>query len=329
MRAMTISEFGGVDVLKIADLPDPVVGAQDLLIDVHASSLNPVDTKIRRGLHGEKEFPLTPGYDVSGVVLELGSEVDKRAFKVGDEVYASPSLARQGAHAERVAVDARSVAKKPRKLDHLQAAALPLVTLTAWESLHDRAKIRKDEMVVIHAGAGGVGHIALQLAVDQDCDVITTASRPETIALCEELGADEVLNHKEENWVEWVLGETEGVGAPVIMDTVGGDVFDQCLDAIGINGRLVTIVLNDNPRVVSALFRKNATLHLEFMGVPTIHGINPQRQGDILKRAASMADAGKLVPHIHKTIGLEDLPGAHEEQESGKVIGKIVVDLKG
>ena len=183
MRAMVIEEFGEPSVLKMKDMPEPELGEQDLLIEVYAAGLNPVDTKIRRGAHGEKQFPLTLGFDVSGVVRAVGERVEH--FQEGDEVYASPSLARHGSNAEYVAVDARTAALKPKKLDHPQAAALPLATLTAWESLHDRAKIHPGETVLIHAGAGGVGHFAVQLAKLHGCRVITTASREESIALCE------------------------------------------------------------------------------------------------------------------------------------------------
>ena len=329
MRAMTITRFGEPDVLKMAEMPEPAVGENDLLIEVHAAGLNPVDTKIRRGMHGEKALPLIPGYDVSGVVQGMGAKVDRERFKVGDEVYASPSLARHGSHAERVAVDARSAAHKPRTLGHVETAALPLVTLTAWEALYDRARVRSGETVLIHAGAGGVGHVAIQLAKRADCTVWTTASRAESIALCKEVGADVVIDHKKEKWVERVTAETGGKGLAVIFDTVGDPVFDQCLDAIAVNGRLVTIVLNQNPRVVPALFRKNVTLHLEFMGIPTVHGINPGHQGEILAEAATMTDEGKLRPHVHKVIGLEELPAAHAEQQGGKVMGKIVVRVRG
>jgi NADPH2:quinone reductase len=328
MRAMTISAFGGPEVLKIAEMPEPSVGPGDVLIEVHAAGLNPVDTKIRRGMHGPKTFPLIPGYDVSGVIRAIGSQVNKDLFKVGDEVYASPSLGRQGAHAELVAVDHRTVALKPRSIDHVQAAALPLVTLTAWESLNERARIHAGETVLVHAGAGGVGHIGVQLAKIAGCTVWTTASRPETIKLCKQLGADLVINHKEEDFAERVKKETGDKGLPVIFDTVGDPVFDKSLDIVAVCGRLVTIVYNENPRIVPALFRKNATLHMEFMGAPTIHNINPQNQGEILRTAAELVDAGKLKVHVHKVVKLEELPAAHAEQQAGGVIGKIVVKMR-
>ena len=326
MRAMYITEFGSPQVLTLGDLPEPQLLDNDLLVEVHAVGLNPVDTKVRRGMHGPKPFPHVLGRDVSGVVRAVGSRVSN--FRVGDEVYASPSLARNGSCADLVAVDYRSAALKPAKLDHIQAAALPLVTLTAWESLHERAGLHTGETVLIQAGAGGVGHIAIQLARLHGCRVITTASRPQTIALCKELGADVIVNHKQESFVEAVGRETGGRGCPVVFDTVGGDVFDKCLDCVAINGRLVTIVLNENSRIIPALFRKNATLHMEFMGVPGIHGIGLEKQGETLRTVAELADAGKLRPHVSQVIPLEEVPHAHRALEAGTVIGKIVVKMR-
>ncbi|MHC4993507.1 MAG: quinone oxidoreductase family protein [Planctomycetota bacterium] len=321
MRAIIMNEFGGTDVLQLTDMPQPEAGTGDLLVEVHAAALNPVDTKIRKGLHGEKWFPLIPGYDVSGVVTAVGEGVTD--FAVGDAVYASPSLARQGSNAEFVAVDARTAAHKPASLSHGEAAALPLVTLTAWEAMFDRADLKDGETIAISAGAGGVGHIAVQLAKARGCRVITTASAPESIELANACGADVVINYKTEDVVARVMAETEDAGCPIVFDTTGDPAFDQLLDCVAVQGRIVTIVLNENPRIVPALFRKNATLHCEFMGMATMMNVNPASQGAILKEAAAMVEAGTLKPHVFKTVGLEDIPAAHGEQE-----GEIVIKVK-
>ncbi|MBI1370241.1 MAG: zinc-binding dehydrogenase [Planctomycetes bacterium] len=327
MRAMTITQFGGPDVLKLADMPKPTPASGEVLVEVHAAALNPVDTKIRKGLHGPKTFPLIPGYDVSGVIAAIGPNVAH--FKVGDEVYASPSLFKHGAHAEYVLVDARVLAIKPKSIDHVTAAAFPLVTLTAWEALHERVGMHRGETVLIHAGAGGVGHIALQLAHHHGCRVFTTASTDDSVALCKKLGADVVINYKSENIIERVKEETGGKLCPVVFDTVGGPVFDQSLDCVAPLGRMVTIVLNDNGRIVPALFRKNATLHMEFMGAKQLHNMNVESQGEMLATAAELIDAGKLKTCLHKVIALDDLPAAHAEQETGTVHGKIVIKMRG
>ena len=176
MKAMLIQEFGGIEGLAIGELPKPEIGPEDVLIEVHATSLNPVDTKVRMGagMYGSLSLPMVGGFDVSGVVVACGENVNGLA--VGDEVYGSPSLARYGAHAEYVAVDARTLARKPSNLSHEEAAALPLVFLTAFESLIERTNIQEGEHVLIQAGAGGVGHIGIQIAKAHGCVVITTAS---------------------------------------------------------------------------------------------------------------------------------------------------------
>ena len=325
MRAICFDKFGGPEVLKVADVPEPQVRPGDVLIEVHAAALNPVDTKIRSGGHGQLPLPIIPGYDVSGVVQGVGADVT--GFGIGDEVYASPNLRRPGSHAQRVAVDARTVAPKPRTLDHVHAAALPLVTITAWESLYDRADVRPDETVLVQAGAGGVGHVAVQLAAARGCRVLTTAGREESIALCRQLGADLVIDYKKQDVLEQVMIETQDHGCDVVFDTVGGDVLVQCMDALAVNGRLVGIVLTRTDQIYDKLFRKNATLHLEFMGVPTIFEIHPENQGRILREAAALVDAGKLRPHIHDIIGLQDIPRAHGEQAEHHTCGKRVVKL--
>src|SRR6266566_7098096 len=163
MRAIALFEFGGPEVLKPHDLPTPVPSDHDLLIEVHACALNPIDFKVRHGaLAKGRPIPIVLGFDVSGVVRDMGKAIN--GFRVGDEVYAAPSLARNGANAEFVCVDARAAAPKPKTIDHTHAAALPLVTITAWEALLQRARIEARETILIHAGGGGVGHIAIQIA---------------------------------------------------------------------------------------------------------------------------------------------------------------------
>ena len=327
MKAALIHQFGGPEVIAMGESPEPQPRPDDLLIEVCAAGLNPVDTKIRtNGLGRPRPFPFIPGYDVSGVVRSVGANV--KQFRIGDEVYASPSLIRNGANAELVCVDGRTAALKPQTLTHVQAAALPLVALTAWESLHTRSKIHTGETVLIHAGAGGVGHIAVQLAKLHDCRVITTASRTESIDMCKQLGADVIIDYAQEDFVERVNEETDGKGCAMVLDGVGGKVFDRSLDCVAVNGRLVSIVYTPSDRIVQALFRKNVTVHFEFMGVPTIHGINPEIQGEILRTVAELVDAGKLNVHIHQTYPLEELADAHTCQQTQHVRGKVVIAIK-
>jgi NADPH2:quinone reductase len=298
-----------------------------LLIEVHACALNPIDFKVRRGaLSKGRTLPIILGFDVSGVVRALGSAVT--GFRVGDEVYAAPSLVRNGANAEFVCVDARTVAPKPKSLDHLHAAALPLVTITAWEALFQRANVQPGETVLIHAGGGGVGHVAVQLAKYRGCRVITTASRPESLDLGSKYGADIVLNYRETDFVERANAETQGRGCEVIFDTVGGETFDRSLDCIAPNGRLITCVGSPSDRIPQKLFRLNATLIFEFMGAPGVYGVRLENQGNILRETAALVDAGKLRPHVGRTLAFNEIAEGHRLLEVGHVAGKLVVKVK-
>src|SRR5215470_15889485 len=217
MRAMVIREHGGPDVLKMEERPEPELRDTDVLVEVHATSVNPVDTKVRQR-SGTRELPITLGYDVSGVVASCGRRATM--WQPGDEIFATANLFRNGANAEFVALDGRSAARKPRSVDHVTAAVLPLVSLTAWEALHLRARIHPGQTVLIHAGAGGVGHIAVQLAKLHGCRVLTTAGREESIAFCREmLGVADVIDYRHGDFVERTRELTHGKGVPVVIDT--------------------------------------------------------------------------------------------------------------
>ena len=198
-------------MLQPQEMPEPAPGEHDLLLEVHACGLNPIDFKVRRGaLAKGRPMPIILGFDVSGVVRAMGKAVT--GFDIGDEVYAAPALVRNGSNAEFVSVDARTAALKPKSLNHIHAAALPLVTITAWEALLERARAQRGETVLIHAGGGGVGHVAIQLAKLHGCRVLTTASRDKSLELCQQHGADVVINYREADFVERVKQETGGRG---------------------------------------------------------------------------------------------------------------------
>jgi NADPH2:quinone reductase len=327
MRAMVVPEFGSAEVLKLQEVPAPKPGEHDLLIEVHASALNPIDYKVRRGaLAKGRPMPIILGFDVSGVVREVGKAV--AGFRVGDEVYAAPSLVRNGSNAELVCVDARTAALKPKSLDHVQSAALPLVTITAWETLHRRARVEAGELVLIHAGGGGVGHVAIQLAKLHGCRVLTTASQPESLELCRQLAADVVINYRETDFVERVKQETTGRGCPVVFDTVGGETFDRSLDCVSVDGRLITCVGTPSSQIPQKLFRLCATLFFEFMGAPGVFGVRLESHGEILRAAAALADQGKLKPHVSRVLNLEEVAEGHRLLEDGHVTGKLVVKVK-
>jgi len=321
-----LREHGAPDVLHLEDVPQPALRDTDVLVEVHATSVNPVDTKVRARASVPREFPVVLGYDVSGVVVGCGARATQ--WQAGDAIFAAPNLFRPGANAELVALDARSAARKPASLDHAGAASLPLVSQTAWEALHLRARIRPGEDVLIHAGAGGVGHIAVQLAKLHGCRVITTAGRPESLAFCRDvLRADEVIDYRTTDVVEAVKSLTDGRGVPVAFDTVGGDVFVQCLDCVAVNGHVVTILggSTDLKQRGQALLYRNVTISYEFMGIPTAHEIEPERPGQILATIARLVDSGALRPEIRHRFPLERLADAHRQVETGRTIGKVAV----
>lgn len=321
-----LREHGAPDVLRLEDVARPEPRDTDVLVEVHATSVNPVDTKVRARASVPREFPVVLGYDVSGVVVSCGARATQ--WQPGDEIFAAPNLFRPGANAELVALDARSAARKPASLDHAGAASLPLVSQTAWEALHLRARIRPGEAVLIHAGAGGVGHIAVQLAKLHGCRVITTAGRPESLAFCRDvLRADEVIDYRTTDVVEAVKSLTDGRGVPVAFDTVGGDVFVQCLDCVAVNGHVVTILggSTDLKQRGQALLYRNVTISYEFMGIPTAYEIEPERPGQILATIARLVDSGALRPEIRHRFPLERLADAHRQVETGHTIGKVAV----
>ena len=327
MRAIVVPEFGGPEVLRPQELPEPTPGEHELLVEVHACGLNPIDYKVRRGaLAKGRPMPIILGFDVSGIVRGKGNSVND--FALGDEVYAAPSLVRNGANAELVCVDARAAALKPKSIDHIQAAALPLVTITAWEALGQRARVQRGEAVLIHAGGGGVGHVAIQLAKLHGCRVLTTASSAESIALCKQNGADLIINYREADFVERVRQETSGRGCPVVFDIVGGETFDRSLDCVAADGRIITCVGTPSEKIAQKLFRLNATLIFEFMGAPGVYGIRPESHGEILRAAAELVNQGKLKPHVSRVLGFNEIAEGHRLLETEHVTGKLVVRVK-
>jgi len=298
-----------------------------VLVQVHATSVNPVDTKVRSASSTPRKYPLILGYDVSGVVVRCGAGVTE--WKPGDEIIAAPNLFRDGANAEYVAIDARSAARKPVAVDHATAAVLPLVSLTAWEALHLRARIHPGQTILVHAGAGGVGHIAVQFAKLHGCRVITTAGREESIAFCREvLKADEVIDYRRSDLLARVREMTAGKGLPVVIDTVGGDVFKQSLECASVNGQVVTILGANTGDLGQQLLLKNVTIHYEFMGIPTLHDIEPDRPGQVLAGIARLIDAGFLRPHVSHRFPLELLADAHRQVEGGHTVGKVAIVVR-
>jgi len=326
MKAMVMTAFGGPEVFTLQDIPKPEPGATDLLIEVRATALNPVDCKTRQAPRwGDRVPPMVLGFDVCGTVAAVG--VDVVGFEVGDEIIASPSLVRDGANAEFVCVDYRTAAPKPVNVSALEAASLPLVSLTAWESLHEHGRMKAGETVLIQAGAGGVGHIAVQLAKQAGCKVITTIGKPDSEACVRNLYADVCIDYHKENVVERVLEETNGKGCDVVLDAVGGQVFTDCISCVAFGGRLVTIVPGVPGDNINALFKKSASLHFEFMGAKVMQDEKPEEQGEVLRRVSKLVDDGAIRPMVSQVFPLEALPEAHVQQESQRTVGKLVIQI--
>jgi NADPH:quinone reductase len=316
----------------IVDKPKP--GARDLLVQVQAISVNPVDTKIRRGSGpGQPSGELKIlGWDAAGIVVEVGSDVT--LFKSGDQVYYAGSLDRPGSYAEFQAVDERIVGRKPASLDFAKAAALPLTTITAWEMLFDRLPLRRDKpldqgSILIVGGAGGVGSIAVQLAKRlTSLTIIASASRPETVDWCRQMGADHVVDHRQPLAIQARKILPGGVNY-VLALTKTEDHFDEIIEAMAPEGEMVLIENLARPVDINKLKPKSLSLHWEFMfGRPRFQLANMIEQGKLLNQVADLIDAGLLRSTASANLGLinaANMKRAHGLVESGKTIGKVVL----
>ncbi|WP_292911032.1 zinc-dependent alcohol dehydrogenase family protein [Niveispirillum sp.] len=327
MKAVLLKDFGGVEQLELADVPTPVAGPGQVLVKIHAASVNPVDTKIRKnGRAIGADLPSILGCDMAGTVAALGEGVT--GFSVGQAVYGCVGGVKglQGTYAEYVAADARLLAPAPVGMSLHDAAALPLVTLTAWEALVDRARVRRGDKVLIHGGAGGVGHVAIQIAKAQGAHVTTSVSSDEKADLARSFGADEVVNYKTESVDAYVDRLTGGKGFDIVLDATGGSDIATSFAAARLNGQVVTIVAGYTADL-SPMHGKGLSLHVVFMLLPMLydHGyaIDRAHQGKVLAETA-----GKLRPLVDPTrFTLADVAAAHTRLEDGKALGKLVIDV--
>ena len=256
MKAIILHAHGGPELFRIEDRPKPEIKPGHVLIRVAASSVNPVDFKIRQGLIPiGPELPGILHGDMSGTVEEIGEGVE--GFTEGDEVYGCIGGFKDlpGVLADYALADARLLARKPTNLSMIEAAALPLVTITAWNALMDRAKVSEGQRVLVHAAAGGVGHVALQIAKAAGAEVHVTASSEEKIALGRELGADIGINYKEATVEEYVADHTNGEGYDVVFDTVGTTRLNDSFQAAKIGGTVVSIAARSTHEVVEVVQR--------------------------------------------------------------------------
>ncbi len=328
MKAMIIPSFGGSDVFEAADIDIPAVKPGHVLINIAATSVNTVDMMIRQM---GKDLPLSPdvpavlGMDFAGTVTAVGEGVT--GFSIGDDVYgcAGGLADLPGTLAEYIVADAQLIAHKPKTLSMREAAALPLVGITAYEGL-TRAGVRHNQNVLVHGGSGGVGHIAVQLANYWGAKVYATGGGDRQLALIHALGATGI-NYRQESVTDYVATHTQGVGFDVVFDSVGGANISNSFDAAALNGHIATTVSLLELDLSPAHF-KGLSLHVVFMLIPMLHHHQRQQHGDVLKTLANIADAGQLKPIVDEQhFALEDIGKAHDRLASGQAMGKVVVTV--
>jgi NADPH:quinone reductase-like Zn-dependent oxidoreductase len=308
MKAVRIHEFGGTDVLELEDIAIPQPTENEVLIKVYASAVNPVDQKIVAGASQEKfptKFPLTIGWDVSGVIEKVGSKV--RNFHVGDEVYGRPFPTQNGAFAEYLVIKADEISLKPKSLDHLNAAAVPLAGLTSWQGLFKFGKLQKGQRVLIHAASGGVGSFAVQFAKWKGAYVIGTASAG-NLAFVKQLGADEAIDYEGEPFEEQITG------VDLVLDLIGKETQQRSLQVIKAGGRLVTTVMPEFKEEA-----KEKGIHLE--------GFTAQSYTTDLEQIGQLIDEGSVQPVVSAVFNLDEARQAEELSAKKHTRGKIVIKV--
>jgi NADPH:quinone reductase-like Zn-dependent oxidoreductase len=312
MRAAVLDRFGDPDVLGVAERPVPEPLPTEVRVRVAAAGVNPVDCKTRAGLGMSSilgEPPLVLGWDVSGVVDAVGAGVTR--FAVGDPVFGMPWFPRQGGgYAEFVTAPSRQLARRPERLGDVAAAALPLAGLTAWQALVDTARISAGQRVLIHAAAGGVGHLAVQIAKSRGAYVIGTASSAKH-RLLGELGLDEAVNYQGTRF-EQVLEPVD-----VVLDLLGGEVSRRSLDVLHPDGLLICLP----SRAAADAVAEAGSRGLRATGIV----VEPDGHG--LEQLATLVDEGLLRPIVAETFPLERVADAHRAVETGRTTGKIVLTL--
>jgi len=331
MKAVLLSAAGGIDVLKMSDVELPALSSPDFIrVRLHAAGINPVDYKMREkgGIVPDK-LPKILGCDGAGVVDAVGDAVGR--FKVGDEVYffnGGIGTDEPGNYAEYTILHEEYAALKPKNLSMVEAAALPLAWITAWESLVDRCQLQANQTVLIHAGVGGVGHLAIQLAKSLGARVAVTVSSQEKAEFAQSLGADYCIDYKQTDFVQAALDWTKGAGVDVVFDMLGADIFCRSISAACIYGKVVTLldpVCDSNGIKVAKL--RNISLIYELMLTPMLMGMHEARvaQRVMLDEASRLIEAGKLQVKVSQVLPLGQVAKAHELIEAGGTMGKIVL----
>ncbi len=327
MKAMIINGYGENAVFEAAEVDTPEVEPGHVLVKIAASSVNTVDTMIRKM---GKDLPLSPdtpailGMDFAGTIKAIGDGVD--GYAVGDEVYgcAGGLADLPGTLAELIAADTNLISHKPQNLSMREAAALPLVAITAYEGLH-RAGIKAGQKVLVHGGSGGVGHVAVQLAKHYGAEVYSTGGGDRQMALIERLGATPI-NYKTETIESYVAKHTGGAGFDLVFDSVGAANIANSFEAAALNGQVATTVSMCELDLSVAHF-KGLSLHVVFMLIPMLHNFKREQHATILRDLAQIVEAGGLKPVIDDShFSFEQVGQAHARLESGQALGKVVIE---
>ncbi|MBJ8007294.1 MULTISPECIES: NADP-dependent oxidoreductase [Bacillus cereus group] len=332
MKAMIIDKYGKVP-MRMTEVPTPEINEYEVLAEIHAASINPIDFKIRDGkvkMLLKYEMPLILGNDFSGVIVKIGAKVTR--FKVGDEIYARPRKGKIGTFAEYIAIHEDDIALKPKNLSFEEAASIPLVGLTSYQALHDTMQLQKEQKILIHAGSGGVGTFAIQLAKIMGATVTTTASEAGT-NLVKSLGADEIINYKTKKF-EDILKNYDAV-----FDTIGGTTLEKSFNIIKSGGNIVSVSGMPNARfgkefgsgffktlLFSLASKKLTALEKKHNAQYSFLFMKPS--GDQLRIIANYIESGQLKPIIDRIFPFEDTQKAMEYSESGRAKGKIIVKIK-
>jgi len=333
MKAFLVDRYGSAEQVRLSEVPDPAVREDDVLIQIHAAGVNPLDSKLRDGefkLILPYQLPLILGNELAGIVVRVGAGV--RRFKVGDEVYARPGKDRIGAFAELIAVKEDELALKPKRLSMEEAASIPLVGLTAWQALIETAKLKKGQKVLIHAGSGGVGTFAIQLAKHVGAFVATTTST-ENIDLVKRLGADRVIDYKKERF-ETVLRDYD-----VVLNSLDAQTLKKPLQVLKPGGQLISISGPPDPQFATSMQLNPVFKLLMRLLSFKIRRLAGQRRvsysflfmrasGAQLEQISSLIEAGKLRPVLDRVFPFESVKAAMAYVETGRAKGKVVVKMR-
>ena len=332
MQAVVMTRTGGPEMFEMRSLPVPALPSPEhVLVRLHAAGINPVDTKLRaNGTYYPDRLPAILGCDGAGVVEQAGGKVTR--FQPGDRVYfCSGGIGGEpGNYATYNTVHQDYCAAMPATLDFAEAAAVPLVLITAWESLHDRAQIQPAERVLIHAAAGGVGHVAVQLARHALARVAVTVGDTEKAAFARSLGAECIIEYKRQDFAQAALDWTNGEGVDLTFDTVGGDTFCKSFAATRVYGKVVTLLQSAcDADAVKVARTRNQSIHYELMLTPMFLGLHAARvhQREILEQGAALIDQGQLKVHVSEVLPLSQAAEAHRRIGAGHNVGKIVLRI--